>query len=115
MAEQPLEDGERRQDARREETNRRGAADRRYTERRVAERRTKDLAHRTVESNGPGKTVGRDRRAPRNGATKLGGASPIAEMASLDVSACRTFPPPGPIHAREATCLRMTISEVRYS
>jgi hypothetical protein len=114
MAEQPPEDGERRQDAPREETDRRGAAGRRHSERRVAERRTKDLGPRTVESNGPGKTVGGDRPASRNGATSLGGLSPIAEIASLDVRTRRTLPPRGPVGAREATCLRMTHCEVRH-
>lgn len=72
------------------------------------------LAPRTVESHGPGKTVGRDRRASRNGATRLGGPSPIAKMASLDVRTRRTLPLPGPVGACEATRLRMTHYEVRH-
>ena len=114
MAEQPPEDGERRQDAPREETERRAAAGRRHSERRVAERRTKDLGPPDGGKQRSGKTVGRDRPASRNGATSLGGPSPIAEMTSLDVRTCRTLPPRGPVGAREATCLRMTHYEVRH-
>ena len=114
MAEQPPEDGERRQDAPREETDRRGVAGRRHSERRVAERRTKDLGPPDGGEQRSGQDRRGDRPASRNGATSLGGFSPIAEIVSLDVRTRRTLPPRGPVGAREATCLRMTHCEVRH-